>query len=76
MSRFTDIDDRTKRTIEAQGADEHGRPKCGCHIHPSGGWWLCQYHEGFSDALEVVDDYERGYVFPPTVLGRETVESD
>lgn len=47
------------RSIEMQGVQSPPSPSytvhnCGCSVpvDPSKRWYLCQYHEGFSDGLE------------------------
>lgn len=55
----TDVDPRTIESIKAQGPHsyEPNVYRCGCHQRPPGSnrYYLCDYHEGFDDALGLVD---------------------
>lgn len=61
MSGRKDIDLRTQDSIFLQGADlstdRTVRFRCGCEQRGAK-WWLCQYHEGFEDAIDVLQ-YEK-----------------
>lgn len=45
----------TLASIKSQGTYGDGTYQCGCEQRgPRKRWWLCQYHEGFDDAIATI----------------------
>jgi hypothetical protein len=51
------IDPRTVEAIQGTRPNRLGTSNdpypCGCHLRNGGSWYLCDYHEGYEDALAV-----------------------